>query len=39
LFAKEALLSATIVLDAIKPLFLEYRAAGVGFHQTLRTEP
>ena len=37
--AREDLLSATIVLDAIKPLFLEYQAAGVGFHQTLRTEP
>lgn len=37
--ADEDLLSATIVLDAIKPLFLEYQAAGVSFHQTLRTEP
>lgn len=37
--AREHLLSATIVLDNIKPLFLEYQAAGVSFHQTLRTEP
>jgi hypothetical protein len=22
-----------------KPLYLEYQAAGVAFHQTLRTEP
>ncbi|WP_348640979.1 VOC family protein [Mesorhizobium sp. B2-5-13] len=32
-------MSATIVVDAIKPLFLEYQAVGVRFHQTLRTEP
>jgi len=37
--AKEDLLSATIVLDHIEPLFLEYRAKGVVFHQVLRTEP
>jgi uncharacterized glyoxalase superfamily protein PhnB len=37
--AREHLLSATIVLDNIKQLFLEYQAAGVSFHQTLRTEP
>ena len=36
---KEDLLSATIVLDHIEPLFLEYRAKGVVFHQVLRTEP
>ena len=35
---KEDLLSASITDDA-KPLYLEYRAAGVAFHQTLRTEP
>jgi catechol 2,3-dioxygenase-like lactoylglutathione lyase family enzyme len=35
----EDLLSAMIVLDRAKPLFLEYQAAGVEFHQTLRTEP
>jgi catechol 2,3-dioxygenase-like lactoylglutathione lyase family enzyme len=35
----EDLLSASITLDAAKPLFLEYQAAGVAFHQTLRTEP
>lgn len=37
--ARDDLLSATIVLDNIKPLFLEYQAAGVAFHQTPRTEP
>jgi catechol 2,3-dioxygenase-like lactoylglutathione lyase family enzyme len=37
--AREDLLSATILLDKIEPLFLEYQAKGVGFHQTLRTEP
>jgi catechol 2,3-dioxygenase-like lactoylglutathione lyase family enzyme len=35
----EHLLSASITLDDAKPLFLEYQAAGVAFHQTLRTEP
>ena len=37
--ADEDLLSATLTLDAAKPLFLEYQAAGVAFHQSLRTEP
>jgi catechol 2,3-dioxygenase-like lactoylglutathione lyase family enzyme len=32
-------LSASLTLDDAKPLFLEYQAAGVAFHQTLRTEP
>lgn len=32
-------LSATLTLDDAKPLFLEFEAAGVPFHQTLRTEP
>lgn len=36
---REELLSATIILDTIKPLFLEYQAAGVEFHQKLRLEP
>lgn len=36
---KEDLLSASITLDDAKPLFLEYQAAGVTFHQSLRTEP
>lgn len=36
---KEDLLSASITLDDAKPLFLEYQAAGVPFHQALRTEP
>jgi catechol 2,3-dioxygenase-like lactoylglutathione lyase family enzyme len=35
----EDLLSAAVTLDDAKPLFLEYQAAGVDFHQTLRTEP
>jgi catechol 2,3-dioxygenase-like lactoylglutathione lyase family enzyme len=33
------LLSASIVLDDAKPLFLEFQAAGVVFHQVLKTEP
>ena len=33
------LLAATITLDDAKPLFLEFQAAGVVFHQPLRTEP
>jgi catechol 2,3-dioxygenase-like lactoylglutathione lyase family enzyme len=37
--AKHDLLAATIALDHAKPLFLEYRAAGVDVHQSLRTEP
>ena len=37
--SKEDLLSASITLDDAKPLFLEYQAAGVTFHQSLRTEP
>lgn len=32
-------LSAAIVLDDAKPLFLEFQAAGIAFHQALRTEP
>ncbi|AIE87694.1 hypothetical protein OP10G_4326 [Fimbriimonas ginsengisoli Gsoil 348] len=32
-------LSATICVDSIKALFLQYQANGVEFHQTLRTEP
>jgi catechol 2,3-dioxygenase-like lactoylglutathione lyase family enzyme len=35
----EHLLSASITLDDAKPLFLEFQAVGVGFHQTLKTEP
>jgi catechol 2,3-dioxygenase-like lactoylglutathione lyase family enzyme len=35
----EDLLSASITLDDAKPLYLEYEAAGVTFHQALRTEP
>ncbi|MGA8760377.1 MAG: VOC family protein [Stellaceae bacterium] len=36
---REHLLSASITLDDAKPLFLEYQAVGVAFHQTLKTEP
>ncbi|MEM8813563.1 MAG: VOC family protein [Pseudomonadota bacterium] len=32
-------LSATLILDNAKPLFLEFQKANVTFHQTLRTEP
>ena len=32
-------LSATVTVDDVKPLFLEFQAAGATFHQTLRTEP
>ncbi|HTV67039.1 MAG TPA: VOC family protein [Rhizobiaceae bacterium] len=35
----EELLSATIIIDHAKPLFVEYMEAGVTFHQALRTEP
>lgn len=35
----EHLLSAAITLDDAKSLYLEYLAAGVEFHQALRTEP
>lgn len=33
------LLSATITLDDAEPLFREFQAAGVTFHQTLKSEP
>ena len=36
---EDDLLSATLTLDVAKPLFLELQAAGVTFHQPLRTEP
>ena len=32
-------LSATLTLDDVKPLFLEFQKANVAFHQTLKTEP
>jgi catechol 2,3-dioxygenase-like lactoylglutathione lyase family enzyme len=35
----EDLLSASITIDDAKPLYREFEAAGVPFHQTLRTEP
>jgi catechol 2,3-dioxygenase-like lactoylglutathione lyase family enzyme len=37
--AKEDLLSASITVDDIKPLFLEFQTAGATFAQTLKTEP
>jgi catechol 2,3-dioxygenase-like lactoylglutathione lyase family enzyme len=37
--AAEDLLAASITLEDAKPLFLAYQAAGVPFHQTLRSEP
>ena len=38
--AREAdALAATVTLIDAKPLFLEWQAAGVVFHRTLRTEP
>ena len=36
---REHLLSASITVDDAKALYLEFQAAGVAFHQTLRTEP
>jgi len=36
---REHLLSASITLEDAKPLFLEFQAAGVVFHQVLKTEP
>ena len=36
---REQLLSASITVDDVKPLFLEFQAAGVEFHQALKTEP
>lgn len=32
-------LSATLTLENAEPLFLEFQAAGVVFHQPLRSEP
>ena len=36
---REHLLSASITVDDVKPLFLEFQAAGVVFSQPLKTEP
>jgi uncharacterized glyoxalase superfamily protein PhnB len=39
---REHLLSASMTVEraaAIEQLFLEFQAAGAGFHQTLKTEP
>ena len=37
--AEDELLTATITLDDARPLYDEYRAAGIDFPQPLRTEP
>jgi catechol 2,3-dioxygenase-like lactoylglutathione lyase family enzyme len=31
--------SATLTVDGVTPLFLEFQEAGAAFHQTLKTEP
>jgi catechol 2,3-dioxygenase-like lactoylglutathione lyase family enzyme len=36
---KHDYLAATVCVDSIKELFLEYQGKAVDFHQTLRTEP
>jgi catechol 2,3-dioxygenase-like lactoylglutathione lyase family enzyme len=36
---REDLLAASITVDDVKRLYLEFRAAGVEFYQLLRTEP
>jgi uncharacterized glyoxalase superfamily protein PhnB len=36
---RDQLLSASITVEDITPIFLEYQAAGVDFAQHLRTEP
>lgn len=36
---REQLLSASITVDDVKPVFLEFQAAGVEFRQALKTEP
>jgi hypothetical protein len=36
---REQLLSASIILEDAKPLFLEFQSAGVVFQQGLKTEP
>jgi catechol 2,3-dioxygenase-like lactoylglutathione lyase family enzyme len=35
---REYLLSASVTVDDVKPLFLEFQTAGVLFHQTLKRE-
>jgi catechol 2,3-dioxygenase-like lactoylglutathione lyase family enzyme len=37
--SEQHLLSATIVLDDVKSLYLEYQERGALFHQTLKAEP
>ena len=37
--AREDLLSATVIVEAVKSLFLEYQERGIAFHQALRTDP
>jgi len=36
---REQLLSASITVDVVEPLFLEFQRAGVNFHQELKSEP
>jgi catechol 2,3-dioxygenase-like lactoylglutathione lyase family enzyme len=36
---REHLLSASITVDDVSSLFLEFQRAGVSFHQTLKPEP
>jgi len=36
---REHLLSASITVDVVEPLFLEFQSAGVEFQQPLRLEP
>jgi uncharacterized glyoxalase superfamily protein PhnB len=36
---REQLLSVSDTVDGVKPLFLEFQAAGVEFRQALKTEP
>ena len=37
--AREDLVAATGIVEAVKSLLLEYQEHGVAFHQALRTEP
>ena len=35
----ESLLAATVTVDDVKRLFLEFQEEGIDFHQALRKEP
>jgi len=37
--SEEDLLTASIVVEEVKSLFLEFKASGVEFHQTLKRQP